>query len=174
MELKFGMKSVIHQLQKPMFKPFYGRCKGKCGKNNQLIPVKSGLCERCNYEQKQNKKKSEGKSIKKYTYVKEATGEAALMQNMVEGLPDHETRCFVCNKRIAVLTYSNMAHILPKGKFPAYRLYSANIKIMCFNLDGTGCHSRLDHQPKSTLIEEGWQKVFDLQEELKSIYPQIL
>ncbi len=155
------------------FKIHYGYCK-TCNKDGQLLVVKSLLCERCNYNKKQASKKAAGKSVKKYTYVKEATGEAALMQNMVEGLPDHETRCFVCDKRIAVLTYSNMAHILPKGKFPAYRLYSANIKIMCFNLDGTGCHSRLDHQPKSTLTEDGWQKVFDLQEELKHSYPNII
>ena len=61
-----------------------------------------------------------------------------------------------------------------EGKYPTYRLYTDNIRILCFNLDGTGCHSRLDHQPKSTLTEEGWQKVFDLQEKLKKQYPEII
>lgn len=155
-----------------MFHPHEGIC--ICHNEKRLIVVKKGYCAIGNYEQKQTKKKTSGKSIAKYSYVREATGEAALMQNMVENLPDTETRCFVCDKRIAVLTYSNMAHILPKGKYPAYRLYSANIKIMCFNIEGTGCHSRLDHQPKSTLIEEGWNKVWELQEELKQTYPNII
>lgn len=154
------------------FKPHYGFC-ATCNKDGQLLVVKALLCERCNYNKKQASKKADGKSTKKYTYVREATGEASLMQNMVENLPDTETVCFVCSKRIAVLTYSNMAHMLSKGKYPAYRLYSKNLRILCFNLDGTGCHSRLDHQPKSTLTEEGWQKVFDLQEELKATYPEI-
>ena len=156
-----------------MFKPFYGFCKF-CSKDNQLICVKAGYCQKCNHDQKQAKKKSEGKSTAKYAYKRESTGEGALMESIVENLPGHETVCFTCGKRIAVLTYSNMAHMLPKGKYPAYRLYTNNIRILCFNLDGTGCHSRLDHQPKSTLTEDGWQKVFDLQEKLKKQYPEII
>jgi len=157
-----------------MFKPFYGTCLGPCGKDGQLIPVKSGFCQRCNHELKQSKKKAAGKSTAKYQYVKEATGEGALMEKMVDNLPDHETRCFVCSKRIAVLTYNNMAHVLPKGKYGLYRLYSKNIKILCFNFQGTGCHNRYDHQPKSTLTEEGWQKLFNLADELKTQYPEII
>lgn len=155
-----------------MFKPHFSTC-SKCLQPS-IVVVKKMLCAKCNYENKQTKKKASGKSIAKYSYVREATGEAALMEKMVMDLPDHATTCFVCDKRIAVLTYSNMAHVLPKGKFPAYRLYSKNIRILCFNFDGTGCHNRLDHQPKSTLTEDGWQKVWDLQEELKQLYPKIL
>lgn len=154
-----------------MFKPHHATCI-QCHQPS-IVVVKAMLCAKCNYDNKQKKKKADGKSTAKYTYKRESTGEGALMESIVENLPDHETVCFVCGKRIAVLTYSNMAHMLPKGKYSAYRLYTDNIRILCFNLDGTGCHSRLDHQPKSTLTEEGWQKVFDLQEKLKKQYPEI-
>lgn len=37
-----------------MFKPFIGNCANpECGKTGVLIPVKSGLCNKCNHERKQ-------------------------------------------------------------------------------------------------------------------------
>lgn len=154
-----------------MFKPNYGTCSGPCGNDGKLVVVKDGFCQRCNHERKQAKKKVSGKTKSKP--IKRATGEGSLMEEIVLNLPDHETRCFVCDKRIAVLTYSNMAHVLSKGRFPLFRLNPNNIRILCFNIQGTGCHSRYDHQPKSTLIEPGWQKLFDLAEELKIEYKKL-
>lgn len=157
-----------------MFRPHIGNCQYEgCTRKGVPIVVRKGWCDMCNHKHKQEAKKAAGKKTTKYTYVRQATGEAEIMEAMVQNLPDHEIRCFVCSKRIAVLTYNNMAHILAKGKYPAYRLYTENIRIMCFNIEGTGCHNRLDHHPKSTLIEDGWEKVWDLQEKLKQQYPNI-
>lgn len=157
-----------------MFKPHYGKCLGPCGKDGQLIPVRDGFCQKCNYDRKQTKKKAAGKSVKKYTYVPEATGEGSMMEEIVLGLTDEATTCFVCRKPIAVLMYGNMAHVLSKKQFPEYRLYKKNIVIICFNLDGDNCHHKYDHTPHSTLKGEGWDRLFALREELKNQYPKII
>jgi len=44
-----------------MFKPFIGDCVNKeCGRTGVIIPVRSGLCQYCNYEKKQKSKKNSG------------------------------------------------------------------------------------------------------------------
>jgi hypothetical protein len=158
-----------------MFKPHIGDCSNlTCNRKGVPIPVKSGFCDKCNYEQKQEKKKLAGKSTKKYTYVREATGEGKMFENIIENLGDEATCCFVCKKPIAVLMYGNMAHVLPKGKYEAYRLYSKNVVLLCYNLSGDNCHHKYDHTPHSTLIGEGWERLFKLRDELKEQYPEII
>lgn len=157
-----------------MFKPHYGQCLGPCRKDGQLIPVKDGFCQKCNYERKQNKKKAAGKSVKKYAYVPEATGEGRMMEDIVLGLTDEATCCLVCKKPIAVFMYGNMAHVLSKKQYPEYRLYKKNIAILCFNLDGDNCHHKYDHTAHSNLVGEGWKKLFEIAEQLKQQYPKII
>ena len=43
-----------------MFKPHYGSCK-ECSRTNVIIPVKSGLCQYCNHEKKQEAKGNRGR-----------------------------------------------------------------------------------------------------------------
>jgi len=104
-----------------------------------------------------------------------ATGERHVFAEVLDEIPyDGPTRCFVCNKQISVVTHHNFAHILSKKQYPLFRLNPENIKIMCFNfvaINGDqGCHYNYDFKPRSELKEEMWQKVFELEEQLKNEY----
>ena len=158
-----------------MFRPHIGDCKNpECNRTNVPIVVRDGWCDKCHHERKQAKKKAVGKKTGKYTYVRQATGEGEMFREIaLNTIGDEATQCFVCGKALALVTHNNMAHILPKGKYPKFRLNPDNIRILCFNIQGTGCHNRLDHAPHSTLTEEGWQKLFELREQLKKEYENL-
>ena len=98
-----------------MFKAHYGYCK-YCNQDDQLIVVKSGHCERCNYKRNKLKRKSEGKKTGKYQYVREASGEGEMFAEIaLNQLPDEITPLVLYVKTpIAVVTHHNMAHVLPK------------------------------------------------------------
>ena len=109
-----------------------------------------------------------------------ATGEKHVFEEVLDDISsDGPTTCFVCGKQLSVITHSNFAHILSKGQYPDMRLFSPNIKIMCHYItaitreDGkptNGCHSDWDTKPRSSLKEEMWKKVFELEYELKEMY----
>jgi hypothetical protein len=150
-----------------MFKPHYGTCKNpSCQKDDVLIVVKDGWCEKCNYNRKQEKKKAAGKKHGKYTYKKEATGEKSVFEYVLER---DEPRCFVCGDRLTLIMAHNFAHVLAKGKYPAFRLYPDNIRLMCFKF-GEGCHEKYDQQPHSNLKGDGWDRLFELRDRLKAEY----
>lgn len=152
------------------FKPHYGHCKF-CEKDAQLICVKSGHCQKCNYDQKQARKKASGKSTAKYQYKREVTGEAELFSKIAD---EREHKCFICNKVLHNLTPSNFMHVLPKAlnKYPKYKLYSSNIVLGCHD-DYSSCHNRFDKEPRSTLTEDMWKPLFGLEFFLKTSYPQM-
>lgn len=191
-----------------MFKPHYGSCK-ECQRTNVIIPVKSGLCQYCNYERKQNNKKptrngnglssntnkggNDGthfynergeevigthisspmvrRAIKKKSiqYRRKRTGEAEVFEEIWSAM--EEKICFVCGRQIGEPSASNFAHILPKAlnKYPLFKLNPNNIKLFCHD-SYSSCHHRFDKEPRSTLKEPMWQKVFALEEELKQEY----
>jgi len=157
-----------------MFEPNYATCI-KCNKNDVLIVVKKGYCQKCNHELKQSKKKQAGKKTGGYVYKRVATGEANVFESVLENMPQVETRCFVCNVRVAVVTHNNMAHVLSKGKFPKMRLDHNNIRILCHRFvadkDGNqGCHFAWDMKPRSELTGDGWERMKELEADLKEIY----
>lgn len=161
-----------------MFKPHYGDCKF-CQREDVLIVVSKGYCQYCNFENKQKKRKTEGKSTGKYRYSRKSTGEVDVYEKVLENLPDYETRCFVCGIRVSVVTHNNMAHVLPKGKYEKFRLNPDNIVILCHSPisrlreDGSptnGCHSDWDTKPRSELTDTMWDKMFELEANLKSEY----
>jgi hypothetical protein len=41
---------------------------------------------------------------------------------------------------------------------------------MCYKIDGSGCHSKFDFNPRSELTGENWERVFALESELKKQY----
>lgn len=157
-----------------MFKPHYGTCVN-CNKDEVMIAVKDGFCVYCNHQRKQAKKKAAGKKTGKYQYVRNATGEGEMFREIaLNQLPDEPTTCFVCKKLIPVVTHNNMAHILAKGKYPKFRLNPDNIRILCFNIQGDGCHSKLDARPRSEIINDpDWQELFELEEQLKKEYKKL-
>jgi len=162
-----------------MFKPHYSYCKF-CDKDDQLIVVKSGHCQKCNHDQKQAKKKASGRSVAKKTFVSTASGEGEMFRSLaLESLGDDYTKCFVCGMPIAALTYSNMAHVLSKKQFPAFRLNPDNIVILCHRLVAdengrNGCHNQIDGRPRSEIQDDPrWQKFFELEEQLKEQYKNL-
>jgi hypothetical protein len=107
------------------------------------------------------------------------TGEKHAFEEVLDEISyDGPTTCFVCGWQISIVTHNNFAHILAKGKYPTLRLYPPNIKIMCHHIIAVnrgngiptnGCHSDWDTKPKSTLTDPMWDKVFELEEELKQL-----
>lgn len=156
-----------------MFKAHYGTCI-KCEKEQQLIVVKSGYCEKCNYELKQSKKKSAGKKTGRYVYKRVATGEGGVFERIIESLSDTETVCFVCQIRVPIITHHNIAHVLAKGKYPKMRLDPNNLVVLCHKIvadeSGQGCHYAYDMTPHSELKGEGWERLFELRNQLKEHY----
>ena len=100
-----------------------------------------------------------------------------VFEQVLEDIGDLVARCFVCNERITLVTHSNYAHVLPKGKYPKFKLNPDNIKLMCFkpiaDESGNGCHYLYDHTPHSNLKGEGWQKLFTLRDELIKQYTNL-
>lgn len=155
-----------------MFKPHYSTCVS-CHKDDQLIVVKRGLCQRCNHEEKQAKKKSEGKKSG-YKYVRTATGEKDVFQEILDSYDDKPIYCFVCKKRLTLITHHNFAHVLPKGRYPKYRLNPDNLKILCFDINTGGCHRKYDFSPKSDLeADDNFKEILELRERLKIEYNKL-
>lgn len=148
-----------------MFQPHLNNC-SNCG-NFTLVVVKKMLCQKCNHELKQSKK---GFKERKKPVFK-ATGEKDTFQVILDSFGDDPITCFVCGKRLSLVTHSNFAHILRKSRYERFRLNPDNIKIMCYNIQGTGCHSVFDNNPRSDIINKPeWQKVFELETKLKEEY----
>lgn len=102
-------------------------------------------------------------------YRRKRTGEAEVFEEIWSAL--EEKICFVCGRQIGEPSASNFAHILPKAlnKYPLFKLNPNNIKLFCHD-SYSSCHHRFDKEPRSTLKEPMWQKVFTLEEELKEEY----
>ncbi len=122
------------------FKPHIGVC--ICHGLKRMIVVKAGYCTIGNYELKQNKKKAEGKSIKKKTYVRKKTGELECFKLIWEKRPHF---CEVCKSSIREAKPANFAHILAKSTYPSLRLVEENIAILC-----EGCHYKFDFGDSSS------------------------
>ena len=111
------------------------------------------------------------KPIKKkpIQYRRKRTGEAEVFEEIWNAL--EEKICFVCGRQIGEPSASNFAHILPKAlnKYPLFKLNPDNIKLFCHD-SYSSCHHRFDKEPRSTLKEPMWKKVFELEEKLKEEY----
>ncbi len=128
--------------------------------------------------------KKERKPLKRSAIKKKfkKTGEGETFERVIENLGEVETRCFVCDIPIALVTHNNFAHILNKKQYPLFRNEPENIRIMCHSiisrinektrLPTNGCHSDYDTKPRSKLTHEMWDKVWELQEELKQAYKE--
>lgn len=153
-----------------MFKPHFGTClhPGCKSPNNARIVVKKGWCDRCNYEQKQSKKKAAGKKTGKYTYKREATGEAELFEEIAS---EREWICFVTGQPLRELTPTSFMHVLPKAlnKYPKFKLHKPNIQLVADEI-----HYKWDHTPRSECRKDPrFDKLFKLEEELKTEYKKL-
>ena len=125
--------------------------------------------------------KKQPKPIKRSAIKKKfkSTGEKNTFHEVLDNLSDHEeTVCYVCGIPIALVTHCNFSHVLPKGKYSLFRNNPNNIKLLCHRIvadkDGNqGCHFSWDFKPRSELKGDGWEKMFELEEELKQEYKRI-
>lgn len=99
------------------------------------------------------------------------TGEALMFLVASEKNPHV---CYVCGRAIRPITYASCAHVLPKGKYPKFRLYDKNCVFLCPPMDGCRAHYRYDFEPHSTLKDlPEWKALFDLREILLLEYRQL-
>jgi 5-methylcytosine-specific restriction endonuclease McrA len=125
--------------------------------------------------------KKEKKPIKRSALKRnyKPTGESSIFEAVLDGISDmEETKCFVCGIRVAVVTHNNMAHVLSKKQYPKFRLNPKNIVILCHRIIADehgfqGCHFSYDMTPHSQLKGEGWEKLFELREQLKQEYKEL-
>lgn len=130
------------------------------------------------YPKQGPKPKKEKKPLKRSAIKKKfkVTGEGETFSTVLDNLSDmEETKCFVCGIPIALVTHNNFAHVLSKGKYPLFRLEPENIRLLCHRIiadddGGQGCHFAWDFKPRSELIGEGWDKMKELEAELKQHY----
>lgn len=138
-------------------------CKGKG--ETLLANVNRKLCFYCN-----RARLMQGKPKKKFPTYKhrEASGELELFKKLALVRPPI---CAVCGTHIYTIRVHNMAHVLSKKSFPRFRLAEVNILVMCWTIDGDGCHNRFDAKAKSDLMkDEKWHWVFNLADSLKQQY----
>ena len=115
------------------------------------------------------------KAKKPLSKARKATGEMETFEAVIAELPDTVTKCFVCDERITLVTHSNFAHVISKGKYEKARLDPNNIKILCHKIivdeNGQGCHYQWDMRPRSEIVNNPmWEKMFILEKELKEKY----
>jgi hypothetical protein len=173
-----------------MFKPHYGDCSNpNCNRKDVLIPVKSGFCDKCNYERKQGNK-SQRKTTdtpnlrgsgrykvdvgRRQEIAREAvrrlssknpTGEREIFAEISN---ERDWRCYVTGIELKELKASQFAHVLPKAlnKYPLFKLYKNNIVLLSDEV-----HYAWDFKPRSELKKDSrFDKLFVLEEELKQEY----
>ena len=150
-----------------MFKPHYGNCT-TCPRENVPIVVKSGWCDKCNHKHKQDKKKASGKKSGPYKYIRKVTGEGDLFEEIAS---EREWVDYITDEPLKVLTPTQFIHVLPKALngYPLFKLYKKNIV-----LGSNETHFKWDKSPRSELRKDPrWNKMFELEEELKEEYKQL-
>lgn len=133
------------------------------------------------YPKQGPKPKKEKKPLKRTAIKKKFVnhGEKDVFHEVLDELSYmEETKCYVCQIPIALVTHCNFAHVLPKGKYERFRLNPANIVLLCHRIiadeDGNqGCHHSWDFKPRSELTGEGWEKMKELEAELKKEYKEL-
>jgi hypothetical protein len=94
---------------------------------------------------------------------KKVTGEGVMFRTIWNTRP-HVS--FLSGEKLGNDAYPWMfAHVLPKKKYPDFRLRLENIVLLTWEE-----HDRWDKAPRSTLVEPFWKKLFDLEAKLKAEY----
>jgi len=151
-----------------MFRPHHGICSNPECQKESVIVVKSGLCGFCNHKAKQAKKRAAGKKSGGYKYVRKATGEAELFEEIAS---EREWVDFVTGEKLWKLTPTQFIHVLPKAlnKYPLFKLYKENIV-----LGSNDTHFKWDNVPRSELKKDPrFDKLFALEAQLIEEYKRI-
>jgi len=111
---------------------------------------------------KPEKKIKAKKPLSKY---RKPTGEKALFEEIWNERGPYSQ---INNEYLGEFNICFFSHILPKGKYPKFRLKKQNVIIKSFDQ-----HFSWEHQ-KSTLINNPeWKWIFELQDSLKKQYAEL-
>jgi hypothetical protein len=137
-------------------------CK-ECGKEGYITKPALGLCNRC------NQKRLSGKKEK---VAKPEYGQREMFDQISKERPHV---CEVCGVAIFNITISSFAHIIPKGKYPRFKMLKENIAILCHDyMAGKSCHHTWDFEPRSKIQDDPkWEWMFNKEAELKERYSRI-
>lgn len=141
------------------------KCK-TCGKdrwhNNPLI----SRCKTCQYEYASNNKKQTRINLvsdKKKERLKETGGEKELFRKiLIEKQSNWYLTCSICWNRFLIENAwpTSFSHVLAKWKYPAFRLFENNIKIVCNDISMNSCHKKLD-EIVNKIKKDIWYKEFE-------------
>lgn len=148
-----------------MFQYKEGEC-SRCGDVKKIVKNSpSGkYCYRCNEKRKEEKKGPKKKSGLK----RNPTGEAEVFKEIWS---ERRRVSFISKEPLGNEARTwYFAHVIPKGKYPAFRLYKKNIVLLTFKE-----HEIWDNASKRKDVEDDprWKKIFDLERELIDEYVKL-
>lgn len=122
------------------------------------------ICQYCNEKRKESKRTTPRKV---YSYTRKPTGELILFNTIFNTRPQVS---FVNGEPLARYKdtdlYVNLfAHVIPKGKYPKFRLYDRNIALLTPKQ-----HEQWDKRRWEIENDPQWQPMFALEEILKEEY----
>ena len=132
-----------------------------CGESKVIFS--RGYCLPCSYKHPKQKLSIKDKVTKPLV---KTTGELALFKAIWATRPH---KCAVCDKNIPEFDTWVFSHVLSKGAFPRFRLYSKNIVIKCRQH-----HRQYETTSNKDLakIGGGWLPIIDLHDLLVQEYYQ--
>jgi len=93
------------------------------------------------------------------------TGEKEVFRRIWES---REHKCLTCGVYISEARAINFSHLLPKGKYPEYRLDERNIVLQCGD-----CHTRWHNYGKEMREVKKWKPFFRRYDDLwDEVYPE--
>ena len=130
------------------------------GSNNPRFS--GGLCQW--HKVYEVKPKKPGKPLKRTPIKKKykVTGEGVLFKAMAASEPNVS---FISGERIKEIGPGNCAHVLSKGGYPGFRLYTKNIVFLTYDE-----HRQWDAGRHEIKDDPRWKKMYDLELELKQEY----
>lgn len=102
-------------------------------------------------------------------YKPKNTGQVDVFETIAS---ERDWKCFVTDKYLTVLTATQFLHVLPKAlnKYPKYKTYAKNIVLATDEV-----HHLWDHTSREDLKKDKrFDKLFELEAELKAQYPNII
>lgn len=86
------------------------------------------------------------------------TGEAPVFREIWE---EREHKCLTCSASIHEARAVNFSHVLPKYKYPEFRLDKRNIVLQC-----EYCHNKWHHYGNELREQRKWNKFFSIYDDL--------
>lgn len=162
--------------------------KGECTKCNEeiepggesvsdvfIVRRNPPLCAYHNNQYKMEKSKVKRPRVKpkkiRVQWKRKPTGEGVLFKEIWDDFEPEERVSFVTNNLLRDVHFMRawyFSHVLPKGKYPHFRLNKENIVFMSFEE-----HETWEHKKYKIKDDPSWSHVFELEARLKEEYKLI-